>query len=86
MTRHRIEISRTAEKQLKKLPRDLQRRLARAMEELAADPHPPGSRKLTGHDDVYRVRVGTYRVIYSVARRKLIVIILKRGHRKDVYR
>ena len=86
MTRHRIEISRTAEKQLKKLPRDLQRRLARAMEELGADPHPPGSRKLTGHDDVYRVRVGTYRVIYSVARRQLIVIILKRGHRKDVYR
>ncbi len=56
------------------------------MEELGADPHPPGSRKLTGHDDVYRVRVGPYRVIYSVARRQLIVIILKLGHRKDVYR
>ena len=86
MSRYKIEISRTAEKQLKKLPRDDQRRIARAMVELGDNPRPPGSRKLTGYDDVYRVRVGMYRVIYSVSGRKLIVIILKIGHRKDVYR
>ena len=86
MARHKIEISRTAERQLKRLPRDDQRRIVRAMVDLGIDPHPPGSRKLTGFDDVYRVRVGTYRVIYSVSGRKLIVIILKIGHRKDVYR
>ena len=86
MSRYKIEISRTAEKQLKKLPRDDQRRIARAMVELGDNPRPPGSRKLTGYDDVYRVRVGMYRVIYSVSGRKLIVIILKIGHRRDVYR
>jgi mRNA interferase RelE/StbE len=53
---------------------------------LADDPHPPGSRKLAGYDDVFRTRVGRYRIIYSVEGRRLIVIILKLGHRKDVYR
>jgi mRNA interferase RelE/StbE len=86
MSRYKIEISGTAEKQLKKLPRDDQRRVARAMVGLGDDPHPLGSRKLTGYDDVYRVRVGMYRVIYSVSGRQLVVIILKIGHRKDVYR
>jgi len=52
------------------------------MVDLGIDPHPLVSRRLTGYDDVYRVRVGMYRVIYSVSGRKLIVIILKIGHRK----
>ena len=53
---------------------------------LGAEPHPPGSRKLEGYDDVFRIRVGVYRIIYSVSGRKLVIIILKLGHRKDVYR
>jgi len=53
---------------------------------LGEDPHPPGSRKLSGYTDVFRIRVGVFRVLYSVERRRLIVIILKLGHRKDVYR
>lgn len=86
MAAYSIEISRTAEKQLKKLPRDDQRRVVKAVIALADDPCPTGARKLTGYDDVFRIRIGRYRVIYSVARRKLIVIVLKIGHRKDVYR
>jgi len=86
MARHSIEISRTAEKQLKKLNRDDQRRVIKAIVALADDPHQQGSRKLTGHDDVLRIRVGPYRVLYSVSGKKLVIIILKIGHRKDVYR
>ncbi len=86
MARHRLEISRTAERQLRKLPADDRRRVARAMLALGEEPHPPGSRKLTGYDDVFRVRVGVYRIIYSVAGRTLVIIILKIGHRKDIYR
>jgi len=52
---------------------------------LAIDPYPRGARKLSGYDDVYRVRVGSYRVLYSVSTSTLIVIVLKVGHRKDVY-
>lgn len=86
MTRYDIEISETAEKQLKKLQRGDQRRVARAIVALADEPHPRGSRKLSGYNDVFRIRVGRYRVIYSVSGNRLIVIILKIGHRKDVHR
>ena len=53
---------------------------------LATDPRPPGCRKLTGLDDVFRVRVGRYRVLYSIEDRRLVIIVLKVGDRKDVYR
>ena len=86
MARYRVEISRTAEKQLRKLKVLDRRRVVQAMMGLGEDPHPPGSRKLSGYTDVFRIRVGVFRVLYSVERRRLIVIILKLGHRKDVYR
>ena len=86
MARYSIEISRTAEKQLKKLRRDDQRRVVRALLNLRDEPRPQGSRKLTGYDEVFRIRVGRYRVLYSISGKKLIIIILKIGHRKDVYR
>ena len=86
MARYDIEISQTAERQLKKLPRREQRRVLAAVVALGDEPLPRGSRKLTGYDDVFRIRVGRYRVIYSVAKKKLIIIVLKIGQRKDVYR
>ncbi len=86
MARYDIEISQTAEKQLRKLPRREQQRVAVAVVALGSEPFPRGSRKLTGYDDVWRIRVGQYRVIYSVAKKKLIIIVLKIGQRKDVYR
>ena len=86
MASYEIEITRTAEKQLRRLPRADQERVVRATLNLAREPRPPGSRKLVGYDDVFRIRVGRYRILYSVARRRLIVIILKIGHRRDVYR
>ena len=86
MGHHEVEVSRTAEKQLHKLTRDDQERVVRRMLVLAEDPFPQGARKLTGYDDVYRVRVGRYRILYSVSRRRLVIVILKVGHRKDVYR
>ena len=86
MAEYKIEISATAEKQLKKLPRDAQRSIVKAILTLGDDPFPRGSRKLRGYEDLYRIRVGVYRILYSVESNRLIVIILKIGHRKDVYR
>ncbi len=86
MASYEIEITRTAEKQLKKLQRAEQGRVVAAVLRLADEPRPRGSRKLTGYDDVFRIRVGTYRVLYSVSGRRLVIIILKVGHRRDVYR
>ena len=86
MGSYEVEVSRTAEKQLRKLPREDQEGVARRMLVLASDPFPRGARKLTGYEDVYRVRVGRYRILYSASRRRLVIIILKIGYRKDVYR
>ena len=86
MARYRVEISATAERQVRKLPRADQIRVIRVIQALATDPRPPGCRKLSGHDDVFRVRVGRYRVLYAIEGRRLVIIVLKVGDRKDVYR
>ncbi len=86
MARYSLEIARTAEKQLRKLPADARTRVVRSMLALGEEPYPTGFRKLTGYDDVFRIRVGVYRVLYSVSGRRLVIIILKIGHRKDIYR
>jgi len=86
MASYEIEITRTAEKRLRQLPREDQERVVRVIVALAEEPFPRGSRKLSGYEDVHRIRVGHYRVIYSVSGRKLIIIILKIGHRRDVFR
>ena len=86
MASFRIEISATAEKQIRKLPRDEQVRVLQAIRPLATQPTPPGSRTVRGYDDGLRIRVGMYRVLYRVEGRRLLIIILKIGHRRDVYR
>nr|WP_320012461.1 type II toxin-antitoxin system RelE/ParE family toxin [uncultured Desulfobulbus sp.] len=72
-------------KDLRHIPKtDLQRILAR-IEQLAIDPLPPGSQKLTGAE-LYRVRQGNYRIVYTIEEDKLIVCVVKVGHRKEIYR
>ena len=86
MASYRIEVSATAERQIRRLPRGDQLRVVRAIQALSTDPRPPGCRKLSGYEDVFRVRIGRYRVLYSIEGRRLVIIILKVGDRKDVYR
>jgi mRNA interferase RelE/StbE len=86
MASYRVDVSATAERQIRKLPRADQIRVLRVIQALANDPRPPGCHKLTGLDDVFRVRVGRYRVLYSIEDRRLVIIVLKVGDRKDVYR
>jgi mRNA interferase RelE/StbE len=86
MASYRIEISATAERQVRALLRTDQVRVLRVIQGLAVNPRPPGCRKLSGQDDVFRVRVGRYRVLYAIENRRLVIIVLKVGDRKDVYR
>jgi mRNA interferase RelE/StbE len=53
---------------------------------LAGDPHPPGSKKLEGAGDLYRIRVGDYRVLYTVEHDRLVVLVVDIGNRRDIYR
>jgi mRNA interferase RelE/StbE len=86
MARYRVEVSRTAEKQIAGLPRADQVRVLRAIVRLQDDPRPSGCRKLEGYAATYRVRVGLYRIIYDVDDPRILAIVLKVGHRRDVYR
>jgi mRNA interferase RelE/StbE len=68
------------------LDRTTQERLRRRIDRLGENPFPPGVRKLQAEEPYYRIRVGDYRVIYQVEGQQLVVIVVKIGHRKDVYR
>lgn len=83
---YEIEISRTAEKQLKKLNSNLQRKISAVILSLSIEPRPYGCKKLSGFEALYRVRCGDYRIIYEVIDKKVTVTILKLGHRKDIYK
>jgi mRNA interferase RelE/StbE len=86
MARYRIDVSATAERQIRTLPRVDQIRVLRAVNALSTNPRPQGCRKLSGLDDVFRIRIGRYRVLYTVEDRRLVILVLKVGNRKDVYR
>ena len=83
---YRVEVKRSAQKEIAALPKPVQRRIVSAIEGLAKEPRPANVRKLTGSEDAYRLRVGDYRVIYQVADDVLAVLVVRVGHRKDVYR
>ena len=86
MANYKIEISASAEKYIKKIPKKDLAKVIKAIQILGINPYPEGCRKLQGHEDVYRVRQGNYRIIYEVEDKKLIILVLKIGHRKDIYK
>lgn len=61
-------------------------RIVQRIRALAKDPRPPGSEKLAGYDDRYRVRQGSYRVVYLIDDRRREITIFRVGHRREVYR
>ena len=85
MANYKLLIKPSAVKELEALPAKDRRRLVARLQRLSSDPRPPGSEKLSGHD-LYRIRQGNYRVLYSVEDLALIVLVIKIGHRREVYR
>jgi mRNA interferase RelE/StbE len=83
--RYTVEFAPRAAKAFAALPVATQRRLAPVIERLSTTPRPNGVRKLQGADDLYRVRSGDYRVIYQIQDKRLLIAVVKIGHRRDVY-
>jgi mRNA interferase RelE/StbE len=83
---YELLLARQAERDLKKLPAEIFRRIVRELRALAQVPRPPGCRKLTGSESDYRIRVGDYRILYEIDDEARQVRILRVGHRRDVYR
>lgn len=84
MSRYRIELRPAAVRALRKLDPQVRRRIQGAIALLADDPRPPAARALRGRPGL-RVRVGDYRIIYTVADDVLLVVVVTLGHRRDVY-
>ena len=87
MASYRIQWKQSAKKELKKLDKKVIPKILEVVESLAQDPNPIGSKKLRSAKRMYRIRVGDYRIVYSVFANILLIIeIIKVGHRKDIYR
>ena len=81
-----VQFKPLALRQMEKLPREAQRRVAAKIEALRDDPFSPGAKKMAGISDAWRIRFGDYRVVYQVHRGILLVLVLAIGHRREVYR
>jgi mRNA interferase RelE/StbE len=84
---YRVKLSRKAEKFLVALrDKELQQRLVGAIRGLEAAPRSAGCVKLTGSTDLFRLRVGDYRIVYQIQDNVLVVLVIEIGHRREIYR
>ena len=81
---YEVRLIVTARRQLLRVPGRIRSRIGNAIRALAADPRPPGCKKLTSGTDYFRIRVGDYRVLYEVRDRDVLVLVIKIGHRREV--
>ena len=87
MASYRILFKPTARKQLDAVDHRVDRqRIVNCIQQLADNPRPHGCEKLAGTKNTYRIRRGDYRIVYDVEDERIVVLILKVAHRKDVYR
>lgn len=83
---YRVEVLRTAARELNGLAHPLRRRVIRAIRGLSDVPRPQGAVVLSGPDRIWRLRVGDYRILYRVHDDVLLVVVIRVGHRSRVYR
>lgn len=85
MARYEVRVSKSVSKDLAPVPKQDARRIVRAIAGLAENPRPPESRRLGGAEKC-RLRCGNYRVLYQIEDNVLLVVVVRVGHRRDVYR
>ena len=85
MASYRVVFRKSVSKDLKNTPKQDVERILAAIQELATDPRPHQTKKLSGQER-YRIRQGNYRILYSIEDDKLVVCVVRAGNRRDVYR
>ncbi|ORJ57567.1 type II toxin-antitoxin system RelE family toxin [Geothermobacter hydrogeniphilus] len=85
MARYELCFKRSVTKDLRPLPKTDLKLILKRIEALADDPRPPGCEKLSGQER-YRIRQGMYRILYEIEDHRLVITVVKIGHRRDVYR
>jgi len=81
-----VEIDTKAAREIRSFPRHDQARILAKAQALADNPRPPGCVKLAGGSNLWRVRVGVYRILYQIQDDRLLITVVRVGHRRDVYR
>ena len=86
--RYQVKFTKSARKEFQRLPKRIQARVVEALSFLAGNPYSEllQIKKLRGVDELYRIRIGDYRLVYTIEAEELIVILVKIGHRREVYR
>ncbi len=83
---YRIAVKRSAARALKKIPKPDKKRIVEKIDSLAENLPNPDTTKMKGNNPFHKVRTGNYRIIYEVQEEVLVILIVKIGHRKDIYR
>ena len=86
LRRHTVIVERQAEKTLRRLPKEILSRVDRLLLSLAEDPRPVGCKKLRGYENLYRLRVGDWRLIYAIEDDELVVLVIEISPRGEAYR
>lgn len=83
---YRITLTKAAARELAAVPKPVLKRIDACITGLANDPLPPGVKKLKNSNGMYRVRVSDYRIVYRMEQEVLVILIVRIGHRREVYR
>lgn len=85
MADYKIEIKKSAQKEIYSLQNNYLSKIIKKINSLSKNPRPSGCKKLSG-DEKYRVRVGSFRILYSIEDDVLVIYVVKVGHRNNVYK
>ncbi len=87
MASYRVKIKSSAQKEIRKLPsKELRDKVVDIINSLYVNPLPEESKKIKGSNNIYRIRQGTYRIVYQIYKNELLVLVIRVRHRKDVYK
>jgi mRNA interferase RelE/StbE len=86
--KYKVEFSKSAAKEFKKLNKSLRGKVVEALSFISQNPYSEflNIKKLKGADELFRIRIGDYRIVYNVQKKVLIIVVIKIGHRKDIYK
>ena len=85
MASYKIIVKKSVSKDLRSIPKKDVQRILSTIQKLADDPRPPQAKKLSGQER-YRIRQGSYRILYTIEDDQLVICVVKVGNRRDVYR
>jgi len=83
---YQVKVAEEAAKFIRKQDKRIQRQIINNIRALAQNPRPQGCKKLQGYKELYRIRSGNYRIVYSIREKMLLVFVVRVAHRKDIYR